>query len=173
MYGVRYWWTPNIPTIKKAIWMKLAIMGAHINPRKSNTCRSSTKSCKENNIARHSVSNNLPVGQILSTQLQSSYSKARVPCHRTIATVHKFHTEYKTQYRTTLTNWRTKRMRRTFLPRQKPMFVKFCAMTWFKTKHNSKTYQHNKSAFFVGLLSFDDRRQIWKCAKCEALGNSS
>ena len=42
--GALYWWTPNIPTIRKAIWMKLAIIGAHINPRKSKTCRSTTTS---------------------------------------------------------------------------------------------------------------------------------
>ena len=42
--GDRYWCTPNIPTIRNAIWMKLAMIGAHMKPRKSKTCRSTTTS---------------------------------------------------------------------------------------------------------------------------------
>lgn len=44
--GDRYWCTPNIPTIRNAIWMKLAMIGAHMKPRKSKTCRSTTTSYK-------------------------------------------------------------------------------------------------------------------------------
>lgn len=43
-YGALYWYTPKIPTIRKAMWMKLAMIGAHMNPKKSNTCLSTTNS---------------------------------------------------------------------------------------------------------------------------------
>lgn len=40
------WYVPNIPSMQQMIWTVLAMIGAHIYPRKSNTCLSSVLSWK-------------------------------------------------------------------------------------------------------------------------------
>lgn len=126
-YGALYWWTPNIPTIRKAIWMKLAMIGAHINPRKSKTCRSTTTSYKkistENTLLAFDEWQSLFVilkeFSTLSWYILISWSEH---VHVTSSGKYAEHSLKEAQHKLVIrTSWRTKMNKRMFLPWQQPM----------------------------------------------------
>lgn len=74
------WYAPKNPKIMKIMWRKLARIGAHMWPKKSNTCRSIIVSCKVNKKLISNLSINLIIRLLLLIE-----SKTLIQTHKIVS----------------------------------------------------------------------------------------